>query len=477
MARITNRQPKPSRKIALQRGGMRPSHSRSSFAARPSPIRLTTPPWLFWSCILTITTTVSATLGAIVAVLAPEPPVYLSFPQQPQGLLFEFWQSRFQFRLTRPVNLLILGIDGELAPSAIAQDPFSGRSDTILLLRLDPNSDSVNILSIPRDTQALVPELGWVKMSQVNALGGAELSLQVMSQTFNQLPIERYIRISTGAFRELVDLVDGVEVFVERPMSYVDYTQNLTINLSPGWQTLNGQQAEEFVRFRSDEFGDIGRVQRQQLLIKALRHRFSNPTVLPRLPKILQVMQKYVDTNLSSDELLALMSFGLKTPPEGFKMVMLPGRYSDRLEYPTSYWLVEAADRDRILRDYFQRHWMTTQWGDPKNPTGQRDLSGLKIAIDNATGSPAASEQLATYLEEQGYQDLYFVRDSYANRNLPRLHQTQIIVQKGDLKSAQHLQSVLGIGRIEATSTGDIDSDLTLRIGADWLTVVSQNRR
>lgn len=413
-----------------------------------------------------LTTTVSATLGAIVAVLAPESPAWVNLAQLSQERsLFEFWQSRFQYRLTRPVNILILGIDGELSPSQASSDPFSGRSDTILLLRLDPDKDSVSLLSIPRDTQVVVPEWGGVKMSQVNTLGGTQLASQVVSQTLNQLPIDRYIRISTGAFRELVDLVDGVEVFVKRPMSYVDYTQNLRIDLSPGWQTLNGQQAEEFVRFRTDEYGDIGRVQRQQALMVALRHRLTNANVLPRLPKVLQVMQKYIDTDLSGDELLALAHFGLQIPPEAFKMVMLPGRYSDRLEYTTSYWIVDALGRDRILRDYFNRSWVGNVWDrETQSVATGRDPKSLKIAIQNATQMPELSSRVADYLEAQGYKDLYFTQDWPDPQ-----HQTRIIVQKGDLKGAELLQKALGTGTIEATSTGDLDSDITLRIGSDFI--------
>ena len=90
------------------------------------------------------------------------------------------------------------------------------------------------------------------------------------------------------------------------------------IDLEPGWQTLNGDQAEQFARFRKDNYGDIGRVQRQQMLLKALRQRLLSPKVLPRLPQIIRVMQQYIDTNLSLEEMLALVGFGLDLDKDDF---------------------------------------------------------------------------------------------------------------------------------------------------------------
>jgi anionic cell wall polymer biosynthesis LytR-Cps2A-Psr (LCP) family protein len=126
------------------------------------------------------------------------------------------------------------------------------------------------------------------------------------------VPIDRYVRVGTGAFEELVDLVGGVQIYVPKRMVYTDHSQGLYIDLQAGWQTLNGDQAEQFARFRGDAQGDIGRVQRQQMLLKALRERFTSPRIIPRLPQIIRVMLRYVDTNLSLEEVLALATFSLE---------------------------------------------------------------------------------------------------------------------------------------------------------------------
>jgi len=424
---------------------------------------------MFWISLSILTTLLSASMGAFVALLAPDSKSSIrevAGRSHRSGKIGHLWRHGFQYRLTRPVHILIMGIDRVPGTRENSPESFSGRSDTLLVLRVDPNDKSLSMLSLPRDTLVTFPALGWQKLSQVNPLGGPDLTVKAVSNLLFDLPIDRYIRVNTGVFRELVDLVDGVEVFVDRPMHYVDYTQGLKIDLLPGWQTLNGKQASDFARFRADELGDIGRVQRQQAVIKALRQRLNSASVLPRLPQLIRVVHKHIDTNISSQEMRALVSLALQIEPEHFKQVMLPGRYSYPGEFPTSYWAIDPRGRDRVLREYFHMYWMGNAWSDYSGTsvsTG-RSPKSLRIAIQNATGQPNIARQLAQKLQKQGFYNLYLVEDWSVE-----VLYTQIIVQKGDLVGAQYLKRVLDKGKIEASSTGHVYSDLTIRIGKDWL--------
>ena len=410
--------------------------------------------WLFWSLAFVMTTTVSATLGGTIALLAP---LSQQTSQQQSWSVNDLWRNALFYRLSRPVNILVMGIDR--VPDVPADSPASmdGRSDTMLLLRIDPKENSVKLLSIPRDTRVDSPELSIKKINQANADGGPKLAAKIVSSTLNDLSIDRYVRVTTDAFRELVDLVGGVEVFVPEKMHYTDETQHLNINLDSGWQLLNGAQAEQFARFRHDGKGDIGRVQRQQTLIKALRERITSPTMLPRLPELMRIMQRYVDTNISLEEMMALANFALKLDKTDVKMVMLPGRFSQPNEYKASYWLMDETGRDRILKDYF---------GIDTKDIAKNSKSAkkpIRIAIQNASGQPKMSHRAAEYLKTQGFKNIYLVKDWP-----DRAQKTQIIVQQGDLSAAEKLQNTLGLGKIESASTGDIASDLTLRLGEDW---------
>ncbi len=419
------------------------------------------PRWLFWSLALVATTTVSATLGATVALLAPLSQQML---QDRSLSLHELWRNAFVYRLSRPVNILVMGIDR--VPDVASDSPASmnGRSDTMLLLRIDPKDNSVKMLSIPRDTRVENPELSIKKINQANADRGPALAAKIVSNTLNDAPIDRYLRITADAFRELVDLVGGVEVFVPYKMQYADETQHLKIDLEPGWQTLNGEQAEQFARFRHDDKGDIGRVQRQQFLLKALQSRLTSPTMLPRLPQMMRVVQRYVDTNISLEEMLALANFALKLDKTDIKMVMLPGRFSNPKEYSASYWVMDKAGRDRIMHDYFGVVSKDIAKG------AKPSEKPIRIAIQNASGKPQMSRHVADYLKSLGFRNIYLVKDWPEQER-----RTQIIVQQGDLKAAERLKTALGWGNVEAASTGDIESDLTLRVGEDWLDSLTGN--
>jgi len=232
----------------------------------------------------------------------------------------------------------------------------------------------------------------------------------------------------------------------------------LNINLDPGWQTLNGDQAEQFARFRKDQYGDIGRVQRQQTLLKALRQRLTSPAVIPRLPEAIRVMQQYVDTNLTLEEMLAIVGFSLDLKPDDFKMVLLPGRFSAPKEYVASYWIVDSTRRDRVMREYFNQIPAWSSLDVIRSP------ERVRIAIQNATNDPTISRRVAQYLAQRDFRNVYIVHDWPDPQR-----QTQIIVQQGDLEAATTLKKALGVGRVEASSTGDLESDITIRVGEDWL--------
>ncbi len=415
--------------------------------------------WMLKRLALVAVAAISTAIGVTFALFLPLP-TGMASNQKGAPSAGNSWQSGFQYQVGRPVNVLVMGIDRVPSAKPGSKELFDGRSDTMLLLRVDPTDESVKLLSIPRDTQVDIPSVGVTKINDANVRGGAELAAKTVSSVLNGITIDRYVRVDTAAFRELVDRLGGVEVYVPAPMSYVDQTQKLKIDLSPGLQTLNGNQAEQFARFRHDAYGDIGRVQRQQTLLKALLKRITSPMVIPQLPGLVASMQKYIDTNLSLEELLALTSAGRKLSQGNFKMVMLPGRFSTPTEFNASYWIMNPSGRDRVLQQFFNMDAIATGTA----TTDQiRAANDLKIAIQNASSKPDAANQLRRYLTKRGFVNVY-VSSDWSDRQ----SQTQIIAQQGDLGGAATLKRLLGLGRVEADSTGDLESDLTIRLGDDW---------
>lgn len=428
----------------------------------PSPKKPKILQLFFFSFIILFLASTSAILGAVTALLTPEK---FDFTEPESNILDGLWQHRFKYSLSRPVNILVLGIDGSPQSSTSSPDLFKGRSDTVLFVNFQPQDKSVSLLSIPRDTQVEIPGYGTGKINEANYWGGPKLAKEVVQSILNKVQINRYIRVSSGAFRELVDFLGGVEVYIAQPMSYQDKTQKLNINLAAGWQTINGEQADQFVRFRGDGYGDLGRVQRQQALMEAILGRLKDPTVLPRVPEIIRIMQKYIDTNLSFEEILTLVNFGLNLEPQNFKMVMLPGRSSSEEYSNSSYWLIDERGRDRVMYQYFRLDSTGFILKSGYEPSAYETLSkDLKIAIQNTSSNPKTAEKMLDFLYNQGFNQVYLA-PTKSNQQL----KTQIIVQGGDLGAAKLMQKTLGLGEIKSSATGDMGSDLTIRVGEDWI--------
>ncbi|NEO55383.1 MAG: LCP family protein [Okeania sp. SIO3B5] len=425
--------------------------------------------WWFWILVLVLSGTITTSFGAITALFAPVEPQFFS------ELLQKFtsdvlWRKRLPYQLSKPMNILVMGIDQVSGVAENSPDVFEGRSDTLLLVQANPTTQTVSLLSVPRDTQVLIPKIGIAKINEANIYGGPELVESVLENTLSGFEIDRYVRVSKGAFRELVEQLGGVEIFVPQPMSYTDNTQQLKIDLKSGWQTLNGEQAEQFARFREEVYGDIGRIQRQQVLLKALRNRITNVAVLPRLPHIIQVMLKYVDTNLSFPEMLALVNFSLDLERDDLRMVMLPGRASSSNEYLTSYWIIDQPGRDRILEQYFNFKLEAFNYNDLVYPKKVNETLSFeaKIAVQNASSNSQAATNFARYLRNKGFYNVYVVSDWPDKQPL-----TQIIVQGGYLESAEVVKNALGFGQIEPASTGEIGSDFTVRLGEDSVNIIN----
>ncbi|MTJ06906.1 LCP family protein [Anabaena sp. UHCC 0253] len=424
---------------------------------------LSVPRWLLW--VLTVVLGIILS-GLLVSSLALWTPLWSNLDQTKDDefgsnrqdqvkVPGDLWTKLSQYKLSKPMNILIMGI--EPVPGTVDGSPesFTGNSDTMMLVRLNPSDQSIRVLSIPRGTMIAIPEQGLTKVSEANAKGGPVLAARVVSRSLNNAPIDRYIRISTSGFRQLVEQLGGVDVFVPQTMNYQDQAGGFSMNLVSGWQSLNGEQAEQFARFREEGLGDLSRVQRQQALITALLQRLNSPTVLPRLPQLTRIMRKYFDTNLKMEEMMALANFSVNVERDNFQMAMLPGTFSRFSQDPNSYWL-NMTGQQNLLNNYVGVDV-------PGIKSDNRPVSIQRVAVQNTTNQPQLTEKVITYLKQKGFTNVYAIPDWPDTQR-----QTQIIVQRGNRQPGIDLQQVLGLGQIEVSGNGDLESDLTIRIGKDW---------
>jgi LCP family protein required for cell wall assembly len=331
---------------------------------------------------------------------------------------------------------------------------FDGLSDTMLMVRLNPETKKINVLSIPRDTRVMLENQGVSKINAANVEGGPALSAKAVSQLLEGVGIDRYVRINVLGFGKLVDALGGIDFYVPRDMKYKDDTQHLYVDLKEGQQHLNGDQAMQLMRFRHDRYGDIGRIQRQQLMMRALIEQALNPTTLGRMPKILSVIQSHIDTNLSVEELMALTGFAARHR-SNVQMLVLPGDFNGDGRHEVSYWLPNRRRIQTMMAQYFDVGYGDSQTINP---------ASMRVSIQDSTGNPNAVKALVKTLTQAGYPNV-----TIAERWHEPLRVTRIVAQQGDDRSAQSVQQSLGIGQVRVDGTGNLTSDVTIQLGRDWL--------
>ena len=431
--------------------------------------------WLLVGLGLGAIATASATVGAILAVSLSTTPLLQSQMSDDQAAAFNqettvTYQNLKLPTLSRPVNLLVLGtkvLTSETDPSFSDElgyhalvNSFEGLSDTMLLLRFEPTREKLIALSIPRDTQAEIEGYGLRKINEANSRGGPALAAESVSNLLDGVPIDRYIRINVQGIEKLIDALGGVEMYVPRDMKYSDHSQHLYIDLKEGHQRLTGEKAVQFLRFRYDQYGDIGRVQRQQSLIRAVVEQTLKPQTLLQLPKILSVIQSHVDTNLTIEELLALAGLASQTERSNVQMLMLPGRFSGNGREGVSYWLPSHHGIGKMAAQYL---------GHGYQDFNDRFSTSLRIAIQDSINDPDAVQSAITFLREAGYRNIYVASDWSEP-----LTTTRLIAQKGDGVSADELRIALGVGEVLVESTGNLSSDVTIQLGRDWQQSISR---
>lgn len=206
--------------------------------------------------------------------------------------------------LANPFSAWAGGI-GQREILLLGTDEGGGNTDVIATLRVD--GGVTRITQIPRDTYIEAEGFGPMKINALYSVGGAEALKSEISHKLGR-PVQHHLVINLAAIRRMADLIGGIEVDVPKRMVYVDNTQGLNIDLQPGPQVLRGRDLEGFLRFRHDETGDIGRMERQQLALQALFRKLTRPDQLVRLPALLMGAGNDVRTDLGPMELGGLIT-------------------------------------------------------------------------------------------------------------------------------------------------------------------------
>ena len=220
---------------------------------------------------------------------------------------------------------------GERQVLVLGTDKVSDNTDVIFTLQV--KDGTTRITQVPRDTFVDSGAYGVTKANALYALGGADVAKQEVGQLLNA-PVERYLKVNLRAVQRLADALGGVELEVPKRLYYVDNSQDLYIDLYPGRQLLKGEALEGFLRFRHDELGDLGRMERQKLVLREVFRKLAQPSTLAQLPALLQIAGDDVKTDLTPVEMGQLL-----TAMAGSKLAT--GQLQGRVFWQNdlSYWM------------------------------------------------------------------------------------------------------------------------------------------
>ena len=245
------------------------------------------------------------------------------------------------------INILLLGID-----DGDAENPNSPqRSDTIIVASVNMESGVLNLLSIPRDTRVAIPNhKGYGKIANAYFYGGTGLASKTVENLLN-VPIHYSVTINWQGFVKVIDILGGVNLYVENDMNYDDPYANLHIHLIKGYQHLDGQKSGEYVRFRSDELGDIGRVQRQQRFLKVLTDEMLQVGSIIKLPLVTHTIKQHVETDMTLFTVLKIANSLKFLKPGDLHAEMLPGNFAtiDGI----SFWVLNKEQAVRLVERFF----------------------------------------------------------------------------------------------------------------------------
>jgi polyisoprenyl-teichoic acid--peptidoglycan teichoic acid transferase len=352
---------------------------------------------------------------------------------------------------TGRLSILLLGID-----QRPQDDPDKSNTDTMIVMTLDPATRTAGMLSIPRDLYVQLPNRGQDRINTAQAIGGPAYAMRTVQSIFG-IPVQHYVRVNFYALTTLVDLVDGIDIYVDQDINDPTYP-DMKSGFDPfivgkGWHHMDGATALKYARTRHGS-SDITRMRRQQQIIMALRDRFLStdaiPRLLPNAPLLLNTLGNAVATDLSLPEMLQLILFAKDLPADKITRVVVD-------ETAVKPW-VTPSGAQVLLPIQSRIRELAAQ---VINPTA----AAQHIAIQNATQDKALAATAQTYLRSKGY-DVVQAGDARSEHT-----RSMIIDYSGRTQLTHELATVLGLPSSAISTTLDTTSklDALVILGDDYI--------
>ena len=379
----------------------------------------------------------------------------------------------------KEIKVLILGV---------STDTDAELTDTIMIASYNPNTQKANLLSIPRDTFTGKNPKKAVASQKINSLYNINKTPDKTLAAVNELTgldIKYYVVVKTEALIKLVDAIGGVKFNVPMRMKYTDTSQNLVIDLEEGEQLIDGNKAEQLLRFRHNDYqkgvgmtsypseygdNDFGRMRTQRDFIIATLKQTLKPSNIFKIGQILEIANENVDTNLELSFVKDYIPYAVELDTENITSATLPGTTPD--VSTTNGVRVFVADK-KASKELIQSMFYADVTEENEDNTISNNTTSISttttqtaedisIELLNGSGDNSKIEKAKKLLEEAGYN----VKKTGKTSSIAQT----IITNKKDVtdENLKNIKQVLGKGNISTNKSSTSLVDVTIIIGKDF---------
>ena len=375
----------------------------------------------------------------------------------------------------------------------VSTDNGGKLTDTIMIGSYDPKTQNASLLSIPRDTfVGKNPKTG-TGSDKINSLyqKGPEKTLEKVNE-LTGLDIKYYMVIDNQALIKLVDVIGGVEFYVPDDMDYDDTSQDLHIHLKKGLQLLDGDKAEQLVRFRKNNDGttysgdhekdDYGRMSTQrEFIIETVKQTIQAKNIL-KIKDIIDIAYEYVETNLSISVVKDYAPYAMNVNIDEIQSAVLPGGSygpSTTPSYPLWFFVADKKETAKLIEQLYgtteeevdeitEEEYVENEDGTsdetetPVVEVNKDDASDIKIELLNGSGSKDVLSKIKKELTDQGYKIINTTSTTTTSRTT--------IINKTDVDATftENIKDVIGVGNVSTSSVSSSNVDITIIIGKDY---------
>ena len=358
-------------------------------------------------------------------------------------------------------------------------------TDTIIVASYNPNTQKAVLLSIPRDSFTGTNTKRAVASDKINAIYNITRDPMKTVEAVNELTgldLQYYAIVQTEALIELVDAIGPIEYYVPTDMNYDDTSQDLHIHFEEGLQEIDGQEAEELLRFRKNndgtsfpsEYGDndIGRMRNQREFLTAVVEQTVKLENITKLGSVLDIASRNLITNLDFNVLKDYLPYAVEFSTENLMTESLPGSVPDLSQTNNvSIFVVDEEETEQLIKELFYPEELTAEENMTEENTTDTNTSNsttssksnIKIEVLNGTTDGKILQEVVNKLKEEGY-------------NVSRTGNTTstsktVIANKNNVSDSivDDIEQVLGTGTVSNNRSGTSNkADITIIIGKDY---------